>query len=63
MEVRGGRSKDDSKALIYSTVKKEDGTYENVQFLHKDKENSPIYFGEFFVIFWDLFLDFTVRLY
>ena len=38
MVVRGGRSNDDSKALIYSTIKKEDGKYENVQFLHKDKE-------------------------
>lgn len=37
MEIRDGRSKDDSKAMIYSSIKK-DGKYENVQFLHKDKE-------------------------
>ena len=37
MEIRDGRSSDDSKALIYSTIKKDD-KYENVQFLHKDKE-------------------------
>ena len=47
MEVRGGRSKDDSKALIYSTIKKEDGKYENVQFLHKDKEKYISKLAEF----------------
>ena len=38
MEIRDGRSNDESKAMIYSSIKKEDGKYENVQFLHKDKE-------------------------
>ena len=31
MEVRDGRSQDDSKAVIYSTIKK-DGKYENILF-------------------------------
>lgn len=38
MEVSDGRSKDDSKAMIYSSIKNKDGKYENIQFLHKDKE-------------------------
>ena len=46
MEIRDGRSKDDSKALIYSTIKK-DGKYENVQFLHKDKEKYIPQLAEF----------------
>ena len=46
MEIRDGRSKDDSKALIYSSIKK-DGKYENVQFLHKDKEKYIPQLAEF----------------
>lgn len=46
-EIRDGRSKDDSKALIYSSIKKEDGKYENVQFLHKDKEKYIPQLAEF----------------
>ena len=38
MEIRDGRSTDNSKAMIYSKIKKEDGSYQDVQFLHKDKE-------------------------
>lgn len=47
MEIRDGRSSDDSKALIYSSIKKEDGKYENVQFLHKDKEKYISQLAEF----------------
>ena len=47
MEVRDGRSKDDSKAFIYSSIKKEDGKYENVKFLHKDKEQYIPQLAEF----------------
>lgn len=47
MEIRDGRSSDDSKALIYSSIKKGDGKYENVQFLHKDKEKYIPQLAEF----------------
>ena len=33
MEIRDGRSNDESKALIYSSIRNKDGKYENVQFL------------------------------
>ena len=47
MEVRDGKSVDESKAMIYSTIKKEDGKYENVKFLHKDKEKYIPQLAEF----------------
>lgn len=47
MEIRDGRSSDESKALIYSSIRNKDGKYENVQFLHKDKEKYIPQLAEF----------------